>query len=396
MLNRHPSEGPHDPTGNGRSASHLSPLPEAVPERGEWSLSTEPAIAAGPGAAASITDRVRPRLEQALERDPARREFAFQDGLLLVRLRAVTWQPGMGVRLVYRGPGASCGPGKNNSAGPAHVGLAVPRPDFDDLERQLIGVEPVLDDIVLRLQCRFGGLLDQWRASVGAAVPERLRARLAQSGGVFILQGPPGCGKTSTAKAAANRLSRLLRRPGTLFHVGTETRGNGHVGDLSNQVRAAFTAAREAALEGPATVLVDEAETMAVRRSEAHAHHEDRCGCGTAIQILDELASENLPLMVIFTTNLIESIDPAILRRAVIYRLSRPDRSARRELLSGWIPGLQERLLERATAQCAGMSFSDIEQALERAFLSALAAGEPLQPRDLPGLLRRARRTEDV
>jgi SpoVK/Ycf46/Vps4 family AAA+-type ATPase len=78
-------------------------------------------------------------------------------------------------------------------------------------------------------------------------------------------------------------------------------------------------------------ILIDEADSLAQSRGSTQTHHEDDAGVNTLIQRIDRLRGK--PIGVLFATNLAQSLDSAILRRAAAtYHFDRPEPEQRTAL----------------------------------------------------------------
>lgn len=124
----------------------------------------------------------------------------------------------------------------------------------------------------------------------------------------IVLQGPPGCGKTSFAKALASTAGVPFIAASLQDWQGTK---DGHLGTLLGAMRATFDDARRRA---PCVLLVDEIDGFG-DRSTFHARHRDysRQVVNAFLEQLDG-ASARPGVFVIGCTNDASGIDPAILR----------------------------------------------------------------------------------
>jgi SpoVK/Ycf46/Vps4 family AAA+-type ATPase len=122
--------------------------------------------------------------------------------------------------------------------------------------------------------------------------------RLAPSGS-FCFYGPPGAGKTALARylAQALELPVVLRRASDLLDM--------YVGGTEQNIAGMFAAARSE----PCVLILDEADSFLQARSEAKHSWE--------ITQVNELLTqmEEYEGLFICTTNLLEKLDPASLRR---------------------------------------------------------------------------------
>ncbi len=115
----------------------------------------------------------------------------------------------------------------------------------------------------------------------------------------LCLYGPPGTGKTAFARYLASRLGLQIIQVRASDILGM------YVGQSEKNIAAAFEEAREAG----ALLVFDEADSLLLDRRDARASWE--------ISQVNEMLTwmEDHPLPVCFTTNLMERIDQASLRR---------------------------------------------------------------------------------
>lgn len=123
--------------------------------------------------------------------------------------------------------------------------------------------------------------------------------------GATILYGPPGCGKTY----AVEKLSEYLgwRR----FDIDSSTIASSYIHDTSKKISEVFHEAIKAA---PAILVIDEMEAFLSDRSMAGpsgTHHVEEVA--EFLRRIPEAISKGV--LVFAMTNMIDSIDPAILRR---------------------------------------------------------------------------------
>ncbi|KAI9504198.1 P-loop containing nucleoside triphosphate hydrolase protein [Coemansia spiralis] len=141
-----------------------------------------------------------------------------------------------------------------------------------------------------------------------------------------LLYGPPGCSKTLTAKALATeaKVNFIAVRGPELFSKW--------VGESEKAVRDLFRKARAAA---PSIVFFDEIDALTVSRGSSGE------GTSVADRVLSQLLTELdgieplVEVTVVAATNMLENIDPAILRPGRIDRkiyVGLPDSSTRKAI----------------------------------------------------------------
>jgi len=163
-----------------------------------------------------------------------------------------------------------------------------------------------------------------------------------------VFHGDVGTGKTATAEVAANMLTRELKKEARLFKLSTRVRGAGNVGEMSMLINQAFdVVVKEAGRARLAYLIIDEADSLATRRSVQQSHHEDKVAVNTLIQKIDDIRQHNGRVMVFLCTNRFIALDPAIIRRAAfVEEFNRPNDTERHELLA---------------MDCEGLGFSSAE-----------------------------------
>lgn len=192
----------------------------------------------------------------------------------------------------------------------------------------------------------------------------------------LLFAGDVGNGKTALAESFGDAVARQLDTEVTLLRMSILTRGSGLVGEMTKLLSRAFRAVEEyAEATGCITILLlDEADTLAESRETEQMHHEDRAGVNSLIQGIDRLRASRLPILVVFCTNRLDSLDPAIRRRAVeVFEFRRPAPQERRQLLEmlledlGLEDGELAKLVDITGAQEDGnhsFTYSDIRERL--------------------------------
>ncbi|MFZ5850203.1 MAG: ATP-binding protein [Actinomycetota bacterium] len=223
---------------------------------------------------------------------------------------------------------------------------------------------------------------------VPAAVKERLlgtallslrhgRALQALSGpphGLMVLAGPPGTGKTSLCRGLAQVAAVAVAQRGatTFVEVDPHAFPSELLGESQRGVRRLFTdTLPELAARRPHTiVLVDEVESLAVRRSTAsfEANPVDvHRATDAVLDGLDALRATCPHLLLLATTNFLAAVDEAFLSRAdLVVHLALPDEdvlaqilaSALAEVAMAWPPlrhlAADRELHGKLAGRCAG------------------------------------------
>jgi len=140
-----------------------------------------------------------------------------------------------------------------------------------------------------------------------------------------LLFGPPGCGKTMTARAVASETSAHF------IHISGPEIVHRYYGDSEAHLREVFKEARDRA---PAIIFFDEIDAIASKREDVSGDVEKRI-VAQLMALMDGLESRG-QVIVVAATNIPDSVDPALRRpgrfdREISVRV--PDRDGRLEIL---------------------------------------------------------------
>ncbi|KAH8986054.1 ATPase [Lactarius hatsudake] len=167
------------------------------------------------------------------------------------------------------------------------------------------------DDIDVRLK-DIGGL-EEIIASLRKSViipflhPRRYPSSSALSTAPkgVLLYGPPGCGKTMLAKALA-KVSGA-----TFINIALSMLLDKSIGESNKLVAGLFSLARKMQ---PSIIFIDEIDSILRKRSE-HDHEVTAMMKAEFMTLWDGLLSGSDRILILGTTNRIQDIDPAFLRR---------------------------------------------------------------------------------
>jgi len=200
---------------------------------------------------------------------------------------------------------------------------------------------------------------------------------------LIVLAGDVGSGKTELAETIGDAVARQEDINIMLFPLSLSTRGQGRVGEMTQLLTAAFDYTISEAKKlnssssnarGAIILLVDEADAIAQSREESQMHHEDRAGVNAFIRGIDRIGNGQLPAAVIMCTNRLDSLDPAVKRRAAdILTFERPNEVQRHAVLDGPLKelGFSETQIDDIVSATGsqngsgyGFTFSDLIQRL--------------------------------
>lgn len=244
------------------------------------------------------------------------------------------------------------------------------RPKLDDLAQRIVPTA-TWDDLILPPRER--GLLATIAAHVGQRTTVHEKWGMGGGGwrgqGVSALfSGPSGTGKTLAAEVLAGAL-RL-----DLYRIDLAITVSKYIGETEKNLRRVFDAAEE----GGAILLFDEADALFGKRSEVKDSH-DRHANIEVSYLLQRM--ESYRGLAILTSNLKDALDPAFLRRLrFMVQFPFPDAEQRAGIWRSAFPaetpteGLDVEKLSRLNV--SGGNIRNI--ALSAAFLAA-AAGVPVR-----------------
>ena len=169
------------------------------------------------------------------------------------------------------------------------------------------------------------------------AICQRLREKKLSTGFTCLFYGSPGTGKTETALQLARQTGRDIMR------VELSQLRDQYVGESEKQVKALFKRYAKIAQESSTVpiLLFNEADGIINRRMEHVQHSVDKMENAIQNIILQEL--ENFNGILIATTNLTSTLDPAFERR-FLYKINfeKPDIGVRKSIWHAMIPELDE------------------------------------------------------
>ena len=196
--------------------------------------------------------------------------------------------------------------------------------------------------------------------------PKRFRQLGAKVPKGILLHGPPGTGKTLLAKAVANESNARF------FAQSASSFVEMFAGLGASRIRRLF---REARKQAPAIVFIDELDAVGATRGNDVSGEKDQ----TLNQLLVELDGfgGGDQLVVIAASNLLDKLDPALLRPGRFDRqifVTPPDLKGRAQILDVHTTGkpLQEDVdLEMIARQTSGLTGADLANICNEAAIFA-------------------------
>lgn len=245
---------------------------------------------------------------------------------------------------------------------PLAVPVATPRGDLAGL-LSVVYPEDRLSDLALdeRVQDQLERVL----------LEQRQRDRLHEHGfhplRRLLLVGPPGTGKTMSARVLAGE----LRLP--LFTVRLDGLITKFMGETAAKLRLVF----DALSETQGVYLFDEVDALAGARGHGNDVGEIRRVLNSFLQFLEQDQSESV---IVATSNLPDVLDRALFRRfdlTIEYPL--PGSSVARKVIQNRLAGLDLKSIDwrRVGPATRGLSHAEVTMAAERAAKDSILAQEP-------------------
>jgi hypothetical protein len=253
------------------------------------------------------------------------------------------------------------------------------RPRLQDLAQHIVSSATWADIVLPAAQMRTLQMI---------ALQVRHRARVCDEWGFAeksnrglglsaLFAGPSGTGKTLAAEILANELEL------DLFRIDLSAVVSKYIGETEKNLRRVFDAAEE----GGAVLLFDEADALFGKRSEVKDSH-DRYANVEISYLLQRM--EAYRGLAILTTNMKEGLDPAFLRRLrFVVQFPFPDQAQRAEIWRRIFPAKTPTdALDLECLSRLSISGGNIRSIALNAAFAAADAGEPVR---MLHLLRAAR-----
>ncbi len=219
--------------------------------------------------------------------------------------------------------------------------------------------------------------------------PEMAEHYGIEPGGRILLWGPPGCGKTIFARAAAEEA-----RGATFLPIKVSDILGPHIGEDERNMTEIFRQARD---QAPSVLFFDEIDALSPRRNDPHVWEAERRLTNSLLQELDGATNSRARVAVIGATNQPWLMDSAVRRAGRFDRLlyvGLPDLAARKAIWSLLVRSLPlgpDVCTATLAEVSAGLSGAEIAEAARRvrgiAFAEARARASVVDVRMLDFLL---------
>ena len=183
----------------------------------------------------------------------------------------------------------------------------------------------------------------------------------------LLFCGPPGCGKTLTAKAIAKELNLPL------LYIHMDSLISSYLGETASNLRKIF----KYASQDKWLIFFDEFDTIAKNRDDKNEHGELKRSVNTFLQMLDNFKINTL---LIAATNHQHLLDNAIWRRFdEILFFDKPDQNKIKETIRKKVKIFKSDLdLDKIAAEFIGMSYAEIERIAKEAMRYCILNDKPV------------------
>lgn len=224
--------------------------------------------------------------------------------------------------------------------------------------------------------------------------PELFKAFGKKTGGGILLYGPPGCGKTFIAKAAAGEIDARF------INIGLHDILDMWIGNSEKNLHEIFELARQHA---PCVLFFDEVDAMGASRSDLK-QSAMRHVINQFLAEMDGVGANNDGVLVLAATNAPWSVDAAFRRPGRFDRVifvEPPDEKSRAEILASIlrdkpVGDIDIKKIAQALPDYSGADINAIvDIATEEKLHASMAAGsiQPIQTKDLLQAARQHRPT---
>jgi len=187
----------------------------------------------------------------------------------------------------------------------------------------------------------------------------------------LLLDGPPGVGKTITARYVAAKLKMPL------LTARADSLVSSYLGSTSKNIRALFSAAASQ----DCILFLDELDAVGKARDDAHELGELK---RVVIGLLQNIDSTSSRLILIAATNHQHLLDPAIWRRFPSHiRIGLPSQAFRLALFRRFLRGSLSESFEAFAQAAVGMSGAKIREIVTREQIQSVLHDEPLTTRGM-------------
>lgn len=191
----------------------------------------------------------------------------------------------------------------------------------------------------------------------------------ANGGGVYVFEGPPGTGKTTTARIIASH----IKLPMVVLNF--DNVGSMYYGDSESKMRKILGHVREL---GDAVLFIDEADTFFPARGmhSGSSHNTDNKLLSQLLTFIEGVGGASSSTTVIFATNRKKDLDMALLSRcSVILPFELPNHEARSAIWRLFAKQLTPEEIDTLASVSHGFSGRDVKktcEAVERRHAAAI------------------------
>ncbi|MGH9921369.1 MAG: ATP-binding protein [Nitrososphaerales archaeon] len=264
----------------------------------------------------------------------------------------------------------------------------LPNEEFKGYWEQIVGADETKRRVLALMQvCLFPTSFFDWTKQNHLQIIPIFKGRI-------LFDGPPGTGKTITAKACADHFARVNHIKSYFVELGSVR--DKFEGQSSKNIGAAFRDLQYLAQECPLILFIDELDSVSPSRNTEQMHDTIRDMVNSLIKMMNKINSSRI--FIIGATNLSSRVDHAIKRRFDdIIKFDRPSFEDRIALFDHLLQGsnFSKYVISLLAKRTERFTHDDITKAVNLAELTAFSNNEPLAPRHILDAIKKIHPTGD-
>lgn len=211
----------------------------------------------------------------------------------------------------------------------------------------------------------------------------------------ILLHGPPGCGKTTVARAVAEHCGASFHP--TSYAAWQADDNNIGLGHVLQRMKDVFTRARE---HSPAILFIDEIDAIYSRDIGSKNQDWNNYILNALLPLIDGADSARDGIIVIAATNRPQALDPALLRSGRLTRkveIPAPNEDGLAKIFRYYLgKGFSDAQLKSLAVSCAGKTGADIEYLVQEARRKARHLKRPLEISDITSQIHPGAEREEL
>ncbi len=264
----------------------------------------------------------------------------------------------------------------------------LPNEEFRQYWEQLIDADETKGRVLALMQvCLFPTSFYDWAKQNDLQIIPIFKGRV-------LFDGPPGTGKTITAKACSDHFARVNGIKAYFVELGSVR--DKFEGQSSKHIQDAFRDLQYLSQECPVILFMDELDSVSPSRNTEQMHDTIRDMVNVLIKMMNKVNSNRI--FTIGATNLSSHVDHAVKRRFDdIIKFDRPSFEVRVALFEHLLQGrdFSKYVISVFAKRTERFTHDDVTKAVNLAQLTAFSNNEPLTPRHILDAIKKIKPTGD-